>query len=171
MSSTPWENGEEQHTIESQENIGLETATVSPSPHLPIPPSFEEVEIPECVDSSVELWDGAKSEKLNQREPKTKVAKEDDRVPIEVSEEEHHSTSAIADNTTPNLTSVGTRYHCARELSSHTEIAETQGITYDNICKGISLARKQLKERLSKIASLPECLRHTFLVLRKMMKK
>ncbi|NEQ66280.1 MAG: sigma-70 family RNA polymerase sigma factor [Symploca sp. SIO2D2] len=32
---------------------------------------------------------------------------------------------------------------------SHTEIAETQGITYDNVCKRISLARKQLKEQLS----------------------
>ncbi|NET52833.1 MAG: sigma-70 family RNA polymerase sigma factor, partial [Merismopedia sp. SIO2A8] len=31
MSSTPWENGEKQQTIESQENIGLETATVFPS--------------------------------------------------------------------------------------------------------------------------------------------
>ncbi|NER97486.1 MAG: sigma-70 family RNA polymerase sigma factor [Symploca sp. SIO1B1] len=32
---------------------------------------------------------------------------------------------------------------------SHTEIAEVQGITYDNVCKRISLARKQLKEMLS----------------------
>ncbi len=32
---------------------------------------------------------------------------------------------------------------------SHTEIAEMQGITYDNVCKRISLARKQLKEMLS----------------------
>ena len=32
---------------------------------------------------------------------------------------------------------------------SHTEIAEMQGITYDNVCKRISLARKQLKEKLS----------------------
>ncbi|NEP09061.1 MAG: sigma-70 family RNA polymerase sigma factor [Symploca sp. SIO2C1] len=32
---------------------------------------------------------------------------------------------------------------------SHTEIAEGQGITYDNVCKRISLARKLLKEKLS----------------------
>jgi len=32
---------------------------------------------------------------------------------------------------------------------SHTEIAEIQSITYDNVCKRISLARKQLKEKLS----------------------
>ncbi|NEQ70160.1 MAG: sigma-70 family RNA polymerase sigma factor, partial [Symploca sp. SIO2D2] len=32
---------------------------------------------------------------------------------------------------------------------SHTEIADMQGITYDNVCKRISLARKQLKEKLS----------------------
>ncbi|NEQ69915.1 MAG: sigma-70 family RNA polymerase sigma factor, partial [Symploca sp. SIO2D2] len=32
---------------------------------------------------------------------------------------------------------------------SHTEIAEMQSITYDNVCKRISLARKQLKEKLS----------------------
>ncbi|NER28209.1 MAG: sigma-70 family RNA polymerase sigma factor, partial [Symploca sp. SIO1C4] len=31
---------------------------------------------------------------------------------------------------------------------SHTEIAEEQGISYDNVCKRISLARKELKERL-----------------------
>ncbi|NES21853.1 MAG: sigma-70 family RNA polymerase sigma factor [Symploca sp. SIO3E6] len=38
--------------------------------------------------------------------------------------------------------------HFYRELS-HTEIAEQQGISYDNVCKRISLARKQLKEKLS----------------------
>ncbi|GGA38384.1 hypothetical protein CYANOKiyG1_56550 [Okeania sp. KiyG1] len=38
--------------------------------------------------------------------------------------------------------------HFYRELS-HKEIAEQQGISYDNVCKRISLARKQLKERLS----------------------
>ncbi|NER27466.1 MAG: sigma-70 family RNA polymerase sigma factor [Symploca sp. SIO1C4] len=32
---------------------------------------------------------------------------------------------------------------------THTEIAEEQGITYDNVCKRISLARKLLKEKLS----------------------
>ena len=32
---------------------------------------------------------------------------------------------------------------------SHTEIAEAQGITYDNVCKRISLARKHLKQQLS----------------------
>ncbi|NEO79877.1 MAG: sigma-70 family RNA polymerase sigma factor [Moorea sp. SIO4G3] len=32
---------------------------------------------------------------------------------------------------------------------THTEIAEIQGITYDNVCKRISLARKLLKEKLS----------------------
>jgi len=32
---------------------------------------------------------------------------------------------------------------------THTEIAQAQGITYDNVCKRISLARKQLKEKLS----------------------
>ncbi|NEP12242.1 MAG: sigma-70 family RNA polymerase sigma factor [Symploca sp. SIO2C1] len=32
---------------------------------------------------------------------------------------------------------------------THTEIAQAQGITYDNVCKRISLARKQLKEMLS----------------------
>ncbi|NEO58386.1 MAG: sigma-70 family RNA polymerase sigma factor [Okeania sp. SIO3B5] len=39
--------------------------------------------------------------------------------------------------------------HFYRELS-HKEIAEQQGISYDNVCKRISLARKQLKERLSR---------------------
>ena len=38
--------------------------------------------------------------------------------------------------------------HFYRELS-HTEIAQQQGISYDNVCKRISLARKQLKEELS----------------------
>ena len=38
--------------------------------------------------------------------------------------------------------------HFYQQLS-HTEIAEAQGITYDNVCKRISLARKQLKEKLS----------------------
>lgn len=38
--------------------------------------------------------------------------------------------------------------HFYRELS-HKEIAEQQGISYDNVCKRISLARKQLKEKLS----------------------
>ena len=38
--------------------------------------------------------------------------------------------------------------HFYRELS-HTEIAEQQGISYDNVCKRISLARKQLKHKLS----------------------
>ncbi|NER50184.1 MAG: sigma-70 family RNA polymerase sigma factor, partial [Symploca sp. SIO1A3] len=38
--------------------------------------------------------------------------------------------------------------HFDRELS-HTEIAQQQGISYDNVCKRISLARKQLKEMLS----------------------
>ncbi|NET68438.1 MAG: sigma-70 family RNA polymerase sigma factor [Moorea sp. SIO1G6] len=38
--------------------------------------------------------------------------------------------------------------HFYRELS-HQEIAEQQGISYDNVCKRISLARKQLKEKLS----------------------
>ncbi|NEQ85982.1 MAG: sigma-70 family RNA polymerase sigma factor [Moorea sp. SIO2I5] len=32
---------------------------------------------------------------------------------------------------------------------THTEIAEIQGITYDNVCKRISLARKLLKQKLS----------------------
>ena len=35
------------------------------------------------------------------------------------------------------------------EQRSHTEIAEQQGISYQNVCKRISLARKQLKEKLS----------------------
>jgi len=38
--------------------------------------------------------------------------------------------------------------HFYRELS-HTEIAQQQGISYQNVCKRISLARKQLKQRLS----------------------
>ncbi|MEM9538048.1 MAG: sigma-70 family RNA polymerase sigma factor [Cyanobacteria bacterium P01_E01_bin.42] len=38
--------------------------------------------------------------------------------------------------------------HFYRELS-HKEIAEQQGISYDNVCKRISLTRKQLKEKLS----------------------
>lgn len=38
--------------------------------------------------------------------------------------------------------------HFYRELS-YKEIAEQQGISYDNVCKRISLARKQLKEKLS----------------------
>ena len=38
--------------------------------------------------------------------------------------------------------------HFYRELS-YNEIAEQQGISYDNVCKRISLARKQLKEKLS----------------------
>ncbi|NEP87551.1 MAG: sigma-70 family RNA polymerase sigma factor [Okeania sp. SIO2C2] len=38
--------------------------------------------------------------------------------------------------------------HFYRELS-HTEIAEQQGISYDNVCKRISLARKRLKQKLS----------------------
>ncbi|MDY7003147.1 MAG: sigma-70 family RNA polymerase sigma factor [Cyanobacteriota bacterium] len=38
--------------------------------------------------------------------------------------------------------------HFYRELS-HKEIAEQQGISYDNVCKRISLARKQLKQKLS----------------------
>ncbi|NEQ41958.1 MAG: sigma-70 family RNA polymerase sigma factor [Okeania sp. SIO3I5] len=38
--------------------------------------------------------------------------------------------------------------HFYRELS-HKEIAEQQGISYDNVCKRISLARKQLKEKLT----------------------
>lgn len=38
--------------------------------------------------------------------------------------------------------------HFYRELS-YKEIAEEQGISYDNVCKRISLARKQLKEKLS----------------------
>ena len=37
--------------------------------------------------------------------------------------------------------------HFYRELS-YKEIAEQQGISYDNVCKRISLARKQLKEKL-----------------------
>ncbi|NET07367.1 MAG: sigma-70 family RNA polymerase sigma factor [Merismopedia sp. SIO2A8] len=39
------------------------------------------------------------------------------------------------------------RLHFYQQLS-HTEIAEAQGITYDNVCKRISLARKELKESL-----------------------
>ena len=39
-------------------------------------------------------------------------------------------------------------FHFYRELS-HKEIAEQQGISYDNVCKRISLARKRLKEKLS----------------------
>ncbi|NEO97752.1 MAG: sigma-70 family RNA polymerase sigma factor [Symploca sp. SIO2E9] len=38
--------------------------------------------------------------------------------------------------------------HFYRELD-YKEIAEQQGISYDNVCKRISLARKRLKERLS----------------------
>ena len=38
--------------------------------------------------------------------------------------------------------------HFYQQLS-HTEIAEVQGITYENVCKRISLARKILKEKLS----------------------
>ena len=38
--------------------------------------------------------------------------------------------------------------HFYGELS-HTEIAEEQGISYENVCKRISLARKQLKQKLS----------------------
>ena len=38
--------------------------------------------------------------------------------------------------------------HFYRELS-YKEIAEQQGISYQNVCKRISLARKQLKEKLS----------------------
>ena len=38
--------------------------------------------------------------------------------------------------------------HFYRELS-HKEIAEKQGISYDNVCKRISLARKRLKQKLS----------------------
>ncbi|NEO74206.1 RNA polymerase sigma factor, partial [Moorena sp. SIO3H5] len=38
--------------------------------------------------------------------------------------------------------------HFYRELS-YKEIAEQQGKSYDNVCKRISLARKQLKQRLS----------------------
>jgi len=38
--------------------------------------------------------------------------------------------------------------HFYRELD-YKEIAEQQGISYDNVCKRISLARKQLKEKLS----------------------
>ncbi|NET71526.1 MAG: sigma-70 family RNA polymerase sigma factor [Sphaerospermopsis sp. SIO1G2] len=38
--------------------------------------------------------------------------------------------------------------HFYQELS-YKEIAEQQGISYDNVCKRISLARKQLKEKLS----------------------
>ena len=38
--------------------------------------------------------------------------------------------------------------HFYRELS-HKEIAEHQGISYDNVCKRISLARKRLKVKLS----------------------
>ena len=38
--------------------------------------------------------------------------------------------------------------HFYRELS-HKEIADRQGISYDNVCKRISLARKRLKEKLS----------------------
>ncbi len=58
--STPGEYGEKQERIESEEKKGLEMVTVSPSPHLPIPRSFEEVveaEKQECVDSSVESGD------------------------------------------------------------------------------------------------------------------
>ncbi|GGA54832.1 hypothetical protein [Okeania sp. KiyG1] len=52
-SSTLKENGKNQQRIESEDQI---TATVSPSPHLPIPPSQPEVveaEQAESVDSSV----------------------------------------------------------------------------------------------------------------------
>ncbi|NER23414.1 MAG: sigma-70 family RNA polymerase sigma factor [Symploca sp. SIO1C2] len=35
------------------------------------------------------------------------------------------------------------------QQQTHTEIAQAQEITYDNVCKRISLARKQLKEKLS----------------------
>ncbi|NEO34042.1 MAG: sigma-70 family RNA polymerase sigma factor [Symploca sp. SIO3C6] len=38
--------------------------------------------------------------------------------------------------------------HFYQELS-YQEIAEQQGISYDNVCKRISLARKQLKQKLS----------------------
>ncbi len=38
--------------------------------------------------------------------------------------------------------------HFYEELK-HPEIAEIQGISYDNVCKRISLARKMLKEKLS----------------------
>ncbi len=38
--------------------------------------------------------------------------------------------------------------HFNQELS-HKEIAEQQGISYDNVCKRISLARKWLKQKLS----------------------
>ncbi|WP_237397172.1 sigma-70 family RNA polymerase sigma factor [Okeania sp. KiyG1] len=91
MSSTSWENEEKQQTIESQENIGLETVTVSPSfdtqllskndvetdletqrhgdgskmNALPLNATgYEEVKKPECVDSSVESWDNVYKQEL-----------------------------------------------------------------------------------------------------------
>ncbi|NEP02106.1 MAG: sigma-70 family RNA polymerase sigma factor [Symploca sp. SIO2E9] len=154
---------------------------------------------------------GVTSEKLNQREAKTKVAKEEDRVTVEDTAEVVNSTSAYAHLTIPEVTYVGTplalgitapeksvaKYSieddCGSDKSvgererhglvqntsgemvvswlsriaflperlrnsfrlhfyqqrSHTEIAVERGITYDNVCKRISWARKELKQRLS----------------------
>ncbi|NEO30482.1 MAG: sigma-70 family RNA polymerase sigma factor [Symploca sp. SIO3C6] len=153
---------------------------------------------------------GATGEKLNKREAKTKVAKQKDRVTVEDTAEVVNSTGAIAQQTTPEVTSVGTpsalgisvpekvvakkaiNYDCVREKSvgesdsnglvqtscgemvvswlrkiaslperlrnsfilhfyqqrTHTEIADELGITYDNVCKRISLAGQELKEKL-----------------------
>ncbi|NER27234.1 MAG: sigma-70 family RNA polymerase sigma factor [Symploca sp. SIO1C4] len=150
----------------------------------------------------------ATGEKPNQREPNTKVAKDSNIVPRESKTEELNSTGAIAENSTPDLTTVGTPlaldiavlekavatksidHHCGSEKSvgvcdslelaqnscrsivvsclsrfgslperlrnsfrlhfyqqrSHTEIAAEQGITYDNVCKRISSARKEYKK-------------------------
>ncbi|NER30946.1 MAG: sigma-70 family RNA polymerase sigma factor, partial [Symploca sp. SIO1C4] len=151
---------------------------------------------------------GATGEKQKKR--KAKVAKEDDIGTLEDSAEDVNSTGAIAENSTPDLTSVGTPsaigitapeksvvkkaidHDCGSDKSvgqcdshglvqnscrlivvswlsriaskperlrnsfrkhfyqqrTHTEIADELGISYDNVCKRISLARKVLKERL-----------------------
>jgi predicted DNA-binding protein YlxM (UPF0122 family) len=54
--STSRKKGEKRQTIESEDRMELETATVSPSVHLPNPPSPAEgveAEQPECAESSV----------------------------------------------------------------------------------------------------------------------
>ncbi|NEO98360.1 MAG: sigma-70 family RNA polymerase sigma factor [Symploca sp. SIO2E9] len=147
-----------------------------------------------------------------QQRTHTEIAEEQgityDNVCKRISTEDINSTGAIADNTTPEVTSVSTSsapgitapekavvkkaidHDCGSEKSvgicdsnglvqnycgeilvswlstigslsvrlrnsfrlhfyqqrSHAEIAEEQGITYDNVCKRISLARKEIKE-------------------------
>ncbi|NER29476.1 MAG: sigma-70 family RNA polymerase sigma factor [Symploca sp. SIO1C4] len=162
------------------------------------------------VAKPVRLTPGENVEKPKTSVAKKKVVKEEEKEAVEPSEEDIHSTSAIAHRTIPEVTHVATplalgitapekyvaKYSieddcgsnksvgerdsneqvlnssrsivvrwlrgiaslrdCLRntfrlhfyQQRSQTEIADEQGITYEKVCKRISLARKEQKERL-----------------------